>query len=117
VVGVESDLLDVERLGSVDIGDRHSDKLEFHLHDWTLTVPTDTVGCTLHEASSVRWVLFWQQAHTFHQAIEPPSAVITAPLTLLASSVLSHEIRAAISSACAIRTALAKDFSRRWYAH
>ena len=47
MVGVESDLLDVECLGSVDIGDRHSDKLEFHLHDWTLTVPTDTGGCIL----------------------------------------------------------------------
>jgi hypothetical protein len=47
VVGVESDFLDVERLGSVDIGDRHSDKLEFHLHDWTLTVPTDTGDRTL----------------------------------------------------------------------
>jgi hypothetical protein len=32
-----------------------------------------------------------------------PSAVITAPLTLLASSLLSHETRVAISSGCAIR--------------
>jgi hypothetical protein len=33
VVEPEADLVDVERLGAVDVADRDTDDLELHLHD------------------------------------------------------------------------------------
>ena len=32
VIGVEADLVDVERLGAVHVGDRHGHELELHFH-------------------------------------------------------------------------------------
>jgi len=44
-IGVETDLLDVERLGSVDISHGNEHQFEFPIHDRNVSMESDNVSC------------------------------------------------------------------------